>query len=232
MRLKCGLTHPDYDSTSPTNSPSTSPTNSPSTSPTNSPSTSPTNSPSTSPTNSPSTSSQEDESNTVHLRGNVVQNNTISVTRSLVKTSTRSNDVVNNILEVVQFVKSGKISNEFCFGDCSGDEKANRHINGTLEIIPSESCDGIKAVCKAGTVTVASASYVLLNSIDEEMAESVANALDKMGPFGSFGLRNTTIVIEATTNPDLKLVIGGSPNLPAINEDTPGVAVSVLLMSS
>jgi len=222
MRLECGLTHPDYDNK--TNSPSTSPTSSPSKSPTNSPSTSPTNSPSTSPTNSPSTSSQEDESNTVHLRGNVVQNNTISVTRSLVKTSTRSNDVVNNILEVVQFVKSGKISNEFCFGDCSGDEKANRHINGTLEIIPSESCDGIKAVCKAGTVTVASASYVLLNSIDEEMAESVANALDKMGPFGSFGLRNTSIVIEATTNPDLKLVIGGWPNLPAINEDTPGVA--------
>ena len=143
--------------------------------------------------------------------------------------STSSSNEVNDILAMVSVLKTGKISNDFCFGDCSGNGEANKRINGTLVIMPSESCNGIKAVCKAGTVTVSSASYVLLKSVDQSMAESVAKALDEMGPFGSFGLRNASIVIEATTKPDLKLAIGGLPNLPSITDDTPGIAVSGLL---
>jgi hypothetical protein len=141
------------------------------------------------------------------------------------KLSSRSSfDATEGIQSLASILRTGKISNDFCLGDCSVDGSLNRRINGTLEVLPSESCDGVKVVCSVGSVTVATAAYVLLKSIDKDVANLLANALDQLGPFGSFGLRNASVTIEATTNLELTLTISGSPAAPSITSSTPDIA--------
>lgn len=61
-------------------------------------------------------------------------------------------------------------------------------------------------------------------TLSYSIGHTIQQALDMIGPFGSFGLKNASISIEATTNPDLTLVISGSPNIPSVTADTPEVA--------
>jgi hypothetical protein len=143
---------------------------------------------------------------------------------SLASSAASTFDATKGIQSLASILRTGKISNDFCLGDCSEDGSLNRRINGTLQVLPSESCDGVKAVCSVDSVTVATASYVLLKSIDKDIANLLANTLDQLGPFGSFGLRNASVSIEATSNLELTLTISGSPTVPTITTSTPDIA--------
>jgi hypothetical protein len=58
------------------------------------------------------------------------------------------------------------------------------------------------------------------------MAESVADMINQLGPFGDFGIRNASIHLSATTAPNLQLVVRGSPHIPFSNNTENGLAVS------
>ena len=52
----------------------------------------------------------------------------------------------------------------------------------------------------------------------------IIQALDKLGPFADFGVKNASMSVEATVDPSLTLTITGSPKFPTISENTNEVA--------
>ena len=80
-------------------------------------------------------------------------------------------DLMDNLLGLKSILMNGKISQDFCFGDCAANSPKNRKINGTLELSLSNEYNGVKATCNAGTITVGSTLYVLLKSINEDVAD-------------------------------------------------------------
>ena len=85
--------------------------------------------------------------------------------------STDTTGVMDNILQLKSILMKGKIQNDFCFGDCDINGLQNRKINGTLELSLSNECNGVRATCNAGTVTVGSSLYVLMKSINQDVAD-------------------------------------------------------------
>jgi len=93
----------------------------------------------------------------------------------IVESSNSHSNFGDAFLGLMSLMEEGKVGAPFCFGDCSSDGLDHKRINGTIEILPSQSCDGAKVLCNADMITITSASYVLLKSIDQNLADAVSD---------------------------------------------------------
>ena len=142
-------------------------------------------------------------------------------------------NTLDDLTDLIQPVlDGGAIQKPFCFGACDDeDDDPYRKIEGVITIKATRECNGVDLRGQSDLVSVSGLAYVIFESFgDENLANSVVNTL---GPFGQFGLKETSVGIVAKVSPILKMEVGfqGKPALPinTFASGTPGFTIYSLI---